>query len=73
LEFTNNLKQQEKQEKLKNCQDLGKTRMKIQEASEDLQTVRNSLPKFWGNLFEDEDLKRQKIEEFGPKKGKACA
>jgi hypothetical protein len=37
LEFTSKLKQQEKQEKLKNCQDLGKTRIKIQEASEDLQ------------------------------------
>ena len=40
-EFTSKHKQQEKQEKLKNCQDLGNTRiknkMKIQEALEDLQ------------------------------------
>jgi len=40
-EFTSKHKQQEKQEKLKNCQDLGNTRiknkMKIQEVLEDLQ------------------------------------
>jgi len=41
LEFTSKLKQQEK---LKNCQDLGKTIMKIQEASGDLQQGEIMLP-----------------------------
>jgi len=46
--------------------------MKIQEASEDLQNGRNFVPKFRGKLFEDEDLKRQKIGEFRLRKSKAC-
>jgi len=29
---------------------------------------RNCVPKSSGKLFEDEDLKRQKIGEFGPSK-----
>jgi len=29
---------------------------------------RNSVPKFRGTLFEDDDLKRREIEEFGPRK-----
>jgi len=33
-----------------------------------LTTWRSYVPKFRGKLFEDEDLKRRKIEEFGPRK-----
>jgi len=39
--------------------------MKIQEAWEDLQMGAILFPKFWGKLFEDEDLKRQKIGKLG--------
>jgi hypothetical protein len=53
------------QEHLKNCDDLGKPRMKIQEASEDLQMGGILFSKFRGKLFEDEDLKRQKIRKLG--------
>jgi len=33
-----------------------------------LYSGRNPVPKFRGKLFEDEDLKRRKIGETGPKK-----
>jgi len=46
--------------------------VKIQEAKNEyssglkrLTNGNNFIPKSWGNLFEDEDLKRQKIGEFG--------
>jgi hypothetical protein len=42
--------------------------MKIQEASGKLTTGRNYVPKFPGKLFEDEDLKRWKIRELGPRR-----
>ena len=34
---------------------------------------RNSVPKFRGKFFEDEDLKTTKIREIGPKKEQSCA
>jgi len=34
---------------------------------------RNYVPKSRSKLFEDEHLKRQKIEEFGPMKEVSCA
>jgi len=34
---------------------------------------RNSVPKFRGKLFEDEDLKTTKIEEIRPEKQLPCA
>jgi len=40
--------------------------MKIQEASGDLQMGGIVFQKFWGKLFEDEDLKWRKIQELGP-------
>jgi hypothetical protein len=42
--------------------------MNIQGASKDLQEGGIMFPKFQGKLFEDEDLKRRKITEFGPRK-----
>lgn len=48
----------------KNCDDLGKPRMKIQESSEDLQMGGILFPKFRGKLLEDEDLKRRKIGDL---------
>ena len=34
---------------------------------------RNSISKFRGKLFEDENLKTTKIEEIGPESTRACA
>jgi hypothetical protein len=34
---------------------------------------RNSVSKFRGKLFEDEDLKTTKIKEIGPESTRACA
>jgi hypothetical protein len=55
------------QEQLKNCEDLERPRMKIQEASGDLQEGGIMFPKFQGKLFEDEDLKRWKIGDLDPR------
>jgi len=46
---------------------LGRPRMKIQEASRDLQMEGILFTKFRGKLLEDEDLKQRKIGELGPR------
>jgi len=46
---------------------IQETRMKIQEASEDLQMGRILFPKFRGKLFENEDLKTTENRRFGPR------
>jgi len=56
------------QEYLKNFQDFGKTKNEDSRGLRRLYTGRNSVPKFRGMLFEDEDLKTTQIGETEPKK-----
>jgi len=45
---------------------IQETRIKIQEASEDLQMGGIMFPKYRGKLFEDEDLRTTKNWRLGP-------
>jgi len=45
---------------------IQETRIKIQEASEDLQMGGIMFPKYRGKLFEDEDLKMTENRRLGP-------
>jgi len=49
---------------------IQETRIKIQEASEDLQVGGILFPKYWGKLFEDEDLKTTENRRLGPEERK---
>jgi len=57
--------------KSRTSQDLWRLRKTKNEDSRGLMRVtrgKNFVPKFRGKLFEDEDLKRRKIRECGPRK-----
>ncbi|RHN51917.1 hypothetical protein MtrunA17_Chr6g0474481 [Medicago truncatula] len=56
------------QEHPKICEDFGKTKNEDSRGLRRLYSGRNFVPKFQGNLFEDVDLKRRKIEKTGHKK-----
>jgi len=58
---------------LKSCQEFGKTNNEDSKGLRKLYIGRYSVSKFWGKLFEDEDLKTTKIEEIGPESTRACA
>jgi len=45
---------------------IQETRIKIQDASEDLQMGKNLFSKYRGKLFEDEDLKTKENRRLGP-------
>ena len=53
---------------MKICEDFGKTENEDSRGLKRLYSGRNSIPKFRDKLFEDENLKRRKIEETGPRK-----
>jgi len=56
------------QEYLKICEDFEKIKNEDSRGLMRLYSGSNFVPKFRGKLFEDEDLKRRKIGETGPKK-----
>ena len=45
---------------------LRKTKNEYSRGLRKITNGKNSIPKFWGKLFEDEDLKRRKSENLGP-------
>jgi len=53
---------------MKICENFGKTKNEDSRGIKRLYNGRNSVPKFRGKLFEDEDLKRRKIGETRPMK-----
>jgi len=55
------------------CQDFGNTKNEDSRGLRRHYKGRNSVSKFRGKLFEDENLKTMKIEEFGLGSTRACA
>jgi len=56
------------QEHLKNCEVFVKTKNEDSRGRRRLYSGRNSVPKFQGKLFEDEDLKTTKSAKLGPRR-----
>jgi len=55
------------------CYDFGKTNNEDSRGLMRLYIARNSISKFRGKLFEDENLKTTRIKDFGPRSIIKCA